>query len=120
MRVFKSKVALLSLAVAGVFASANASAATLTLAATCPASSIKLAVELPPAAAATVGTAEAVVATLGFGVAGGQRRFVRFELAPGAKFGTAIAIKIPMINTTIIISTSVKAPFRMLFRFILV
>ncbi len=90
MRVLKSKVAILSLAVAGVFAAANASAATLTLATACPASSIKLAKELPPAAAATVGAAEAVVATLGFGVAGGQRRFVRFDLTPGAKWGTAI------------------------------
>jgi hypothetical protein len=31
------------------------------------------------------------------------------------KFGTAIAIKIPMINTTIMISTSVKALFFLIF-----
>jgi hypothetical protein len=92
MRVLKSKVALLSLVVAGAFASTTATAAPLVLAATCPAALAKFAIELPPAAAApfVVPPADTVQAPLGFGVAGGQRRFVRYDLAPGAKFGVAL------------------------------
>ncbi len=109
MRVLKSKVALLSLAVAGAFVSANAVAAPLVLAATCPAALVNFSVELPPAAAVgfVVPAADTVQAPLGFGVAGGQRRFVRYDLAPTAKFGvgltsTALTASTAFASTTLV------------------
>ena len=92
MRVLKSKVALLSLVVAGAFASTTATAATMTLAATCPATPLaSFAIELPLAVAtAYAGGPDTVVSVLGFGVAVNDFRYIRYDLSPGAKFAVTV------------------------------
>jgi hypothetical protein len=116
MRVLKSKVALLSLAVAGAIVSTAASAANIDLSSSTCSNAAKLyASELPPAAAVAItlnsAAGDTASATLGFGVSPGQFRYVRYDLVGGSKWALPLtsamlvaggAVSVPPANVTVV------------------
>ncbi|MBL8510786.1 MAG: hypothetical protein JNM52_03990 [Betaproteobacteria bacterium] len=94
MRVMKSKITLLSLAISGLFA-ASAAHAVVNLVPATPTGAVQIASESTVSSTAPItltntGNIFDTMATLGFGVSGGQDRYVRFDLNNGAKWGAAI------------------------------